>query len=341
MAYIRAYNASNPALWTSEGGSGAWFRPFYDAAMPPTSIIKADLEYVSHFWREPGFDLWEEIQGLHFFTAMVQLRALREGAELAAAFGDHGAEKWYAEQATQLEAMMPEFWDAHKGHLIETLHGSRSGLDCGLLLGSLHGTSLITNTSNLFPPHSDEILISLLALVRDQRARFPINAVPTPEEGGADALRGTGLGRYPEDVYDGYGTTVPNGGNPWFLCTTAAAEVLYRARTHLVETERLTVTERGAPFWRALLAGSTSPSVAAVKLEPSRTYTSSDRSGVHDAAVARLEEVGDSFLAVVKRHADGVGALSEQFDRLTGFERGARDLTWSYGALLGAVRARG
>ncbi|KAJ9644478.1 Glucoamylase, intracellular sporulation-specific [Coniosporium tulheliwenetii] len=341
MGYLRAYNASHPALWASSGGSGDWFRPFYDAAMPPTSIIKADLEYVSHYWREPGFDLWEEIRGIHFFTAMVQLRALREGAELAAAFGDHGAEKWYTAQADEVEAMVPQFWDAQKGHLVETLHGSRSGLDCGLLLGSLHGTSPITNASNLYPPHSDEILVSLLTLVRDQRARFPINAVPTPEEGGADALRGTGLGRYPEDVYDGYGTTVPNGGNPWFLCTAAAAEVLYRTRRHLVETRSLMVSEIGTPFWRALLAGSSTSAVAAAKLEPGKTYTASDPTGIYSAAVTRLKEVGDSFLAVVRRHSDGAGALSEQFDRLTGFERGAKDLTWSYGALLGAVRARG
>jgi glucoamylase len=32
--------------------------------------------------------------------------------------------------------------------------------------------------------------------------------------------------------------------------------------------------------------------------------------------------------------------MSEQFDRVDGFERGARDLTWSYGAFLQAVEAR-
>jgi glucoamylase len=32
--------------------------------------------------------------------------------------------------------------------------------------------------------------------------------------------------------------------------------------------------------------------------------------------------------------------MSEQFDRVTGYMRGAEDLTWSYGAFLQAVRAR-
>jgi glucoamylase len=32
--------------------------------------------------------------------------------------------------------------------------------------------------------------------------------------------------------------------------------------------------------------------------------------------------------------------MSEQFHRVSGFMEGARDLTWSYGAFLQAVRAR-
>jgi len=75
MSYLRAYNASNPSLW-DEGSFVQFFRPLYSAEMPANSVIKADLEYVSYYWRNSGFDLWEEIQGLHFFTAMVQLRAL-------------------------------------------------------------------------------------------------------------------------------------------------------------------------------------------------------------------------------------------------------------------------
>ena len=32
--------------------------------------------------------------------------------------------------------------------------------------------------------------------------------------------------------------------------------------------------------------------------------------------------------------------LSEQFDKVTGFEKSVQDLTWSYAAYLSAVRAR-
>jgi len=290
---------------------------------------------VSHHWWESGFDLWEEIQGLHFFTAMVQLRALREGVDMAAAFGDAGASRWYKEQADEMENFMGKFWNSTKGHLVETLNkNDRDGLDCGLMLGSLHGT-IPDQRSSPYPPHSDEVLLSLLALVRDQRNRFPVNAAPEHPAGAADVLGGTGIGRYPEDQYDGY-ESYPMGGNPWFLCTSSVAEVLYRTASHLLSTSELKVTERGLPFWKTLLA--VSPSDVQKELAASKTFNS--KSIVFTTAVQRLISAADGFLSVVKTHTDSEGHLSEQFDRVTGFEKGANDLTWSYGAFLEAVWAR-
>jgi glucoamylase len=329
MQYIRAYNASHPALWTESSSNP--YADLYNAALPPGSVVKADLEYVARYWRESGFDLWEEVQGLHFFTAMVQLRALREGAVLANAFADFGAARWYAGQAAALEDLVRQFWSQDKGHIVATLDSERSGLDCGVLLGSLHGST--SESAGPFPPHSDEILLSLLGLVRDQRRRFPINSVPISPHAAAssdDDLAGVGIGRYPEDVYDGYGSS-PAGGNPWFLCTATVAEILYRAAAHLQSAQHLNVTARGAPFWRALLGNAVD--VAAEQVHDAH-------SSVFNAALIRLRESGDSFLAKIRTHADAEGALSEQFDRVDGFERGARDLTWSYGAFLQAAVAR-
>jgi glucoamylase len=53
-----------------------------------------------------------------------------------------------------------------------------------------------------------------------------------------------------------------------------------------------------------------------------------------------MQSAADGFLAVIMAHADGAGHLSEEFNRYTGFECGAADLTWSYGAFLEAVSAR-
>ena len=48
----------------------------------------------------------------------------------------------------------------------------------------------------------------------------------------------------------------------------------------------------------------------------------------------------DSFLNVIRYHAKPDGRLSEQFDKYDGFQRGAHDLTWSYGSFLMAVNKR-
>jgi glucoamylase len=169
MHYLREYNASHPLLWSSESAED-FFRPYYAVEMPPRSVIKADLEYVSHFWNQSSFDLWEEVKGLHFFNLMVSARSLREGTDLARTFGDMGAAAWYEEQAGYIEAFLGKFWDPQKGHLVETLSSQRSGLDCGLLLGSLHALPADDSKSDIvYPPWSDEMLMSLLALTRDQQ----------------------------------------------------------------------------------------------------------------------------------------------------------------------------
>lgn len=331
MAYVRAYNASHPSLW-AKGGANGFYKAFYEPSMPANSIIKADLEYTSHYWNQDGFDLWEEVNGLHFFTAMVQLRALREGAEFALAFGDAGAAKWYSSQAESLELFVTLFWDNTKGHLVDTLNSPRSGLDCALLLGSIHGfpSNHISDTP-VYAPYSDEILVSLLALINDQRTRFPINiAHSSTEDDDDNILEGVGLGRYPEDVYNGYDSD--HQGHPWFLCTSSAAEILYRTASHLSSTSNLTITSRGYPFYKSLLASSS--------LVPELHTTYGPNDTIFHSVLEGLRNLGDEFLEVVKSHASQEGNMSEQFDRNTGFQRGARDLTWSYGAFLQAVRAR-
>ncbi|KAF2866237.1 glucoamylase I precursor [Massariosphaeria phaeospora] len=349
MAYLRAYNTSHPSLWGSREGN-EWFKLLYEADMPANSVVKADLEYVAQYWNQSGFDLWEEVQGLHFFTAMVQLRALREGADIAVAFGDPGAAEWYTKQAAYLERLVREsFWDEGKGHLVATLDSPRSGLDCAILLGALHGNPSPLSSSSLeathtpvFPPYSDEVLVTLLAFIQDQRARFPINATPPSSPNGDDddadtietpVLSGTALGRYPSDTYNGH-TSTPSGGNPWFLCTLTASTLLHRTSTHLASTHSLTITSLSLPFYRFLLASSSLQS----HIAPNTTYGDGD--AVFHSIVDRLRSVGDEFVRVARAHVDSEGAMSEQFDRRTGFMQGARDLSWSYGAFLGVVRER-
>jgi glucoamylase len=327
MRYLRAYNATNPALWLSDDPDvTSFFKLLYNASIPANSIIKADLEYTSNCWKNTGFDLWEEVQGLHFFTGMVQWRALSEGEKIARLFSDEGAAAWYAEQQKVMGNFLKQFWDEGKGHLVATLGTSRSGLDCAILLGSIHGNLDADcdtgKPSFIYPPWSDEVLLSLLDLVKDQRSRFPIN---TPALNPSNALEGVGIGRYPEDLYDGDGKS---SGNPWFLCTASVSEIFYRSLAYIAKQEFLHVSEGGLRFWTAVNPKITAPG----------NYTNLDP--VFNSTLTILKALGDGFLKVVRKHADDIGSLSEQFDGITGYERGARDLTWSYGAFLEAVNAR-
>ncbi|KAI9772523.1 MAG: Glucoamylase, intracellular sporulation-specific [Geoglossum simile] len=328
MRYLRAYNATNPELWSSDDPDViSFFKLLYDANLPANSIIKADLEYTANGWKNTGFDLWEEVQGLHFFTGMIQWRALSEGKKIARLFSDEGAASWYAEQQDDMENFLQQFWDGGKGHLVATLGTSRSGLDCAILLGSIHGNPNADydaeNLSLMYPPWSDEVLVSLLDLVNDQGSRFPIN---TPTLNPSNKLEGVGVGRYPEDVYDGDGKS---SGNPWFLCTASVSEILYRSLAYIAQQEFLHVSEGSLRFWTA---------VNPEQIIAPGNYTTQDP--VFNNTLTMLKALGDGFLKIVKNHADATGSLSEQFDGTTGYEKGASDLTWSYGAVWEAANAR-
>lgn len=196
MRYLRALNESDPQALDKN-----LLSQMYDAQFPTHSIIKADLEYVSHSWNLTGFDLWEETRDLHFYTAIVQRRALLEGRDLAIALHDPAAASWYESHQLKLKDFVEtSFWNKQRGHLVASLNSrrhNRNGMDCALLLGALHG-----GQDDLFPPWSDKILASLEALAADMKERYPVNRHSPPYHPEEDRLRGVGIGRYPEDLYE-------------------------------------------------------------------------------------------------------------------------------------------
>ncbi|KAK9476713.1 Six-hairpin glycosidase-like protein [Lipomyces japonicus] len=310
------------------------------------SIIKPDLEYVSHNWAAPGFDLWEEVKGLHFFTAMTQYKSLNLGEQIAWDAKDPGAAKWYRIQAAGLGRFLQTFWDDDRGHLIETLATTRSGLDSALLLGAIHGGS-----DSVFPVHSDAVIGTLHALVSDMTFRYPINRIYLKRHGNHDGPASIGVGRYPEDVYDG-GDGRGGEGNPWFLCTATVAHVLYALVENISLSDRpLQITNTTASFYFQFLDSVNTLESASFYdfffaqgfmsiTEPIVVLAFPPGAKEIELILAGLLSYADGFLQVVRNHADGQGHMSEQFDAKTGFMRGARDLTWSYESMLGAVKMR-
>ena len=298
----------------------------YDGREPSFSVIKSDLDFVGHHWRDPCFDLWEEVDGTHFYTRMLQRAALAEGAALATALDDPGAAKFYQAQAKQIEQQMEAFWSADRGYFLATidrvggLDYKASDLDTSVLIGSFQAYS------RKFPflaPDSDRILATAGALHDAFKDLYPINRTTQAFDG---QVLYPGIGRYPEDRYTG-GASLGQG-NPWFLCTLAMGAVLYKASALLKKRDAITVSaENIAVFDEAVRLVDSS-----LRLRTGEVLNASSKA--FRAVISGLMALGDAYLRRVEYHSGDDGSLSEQFDRDTGFMISARDLTWSYVAMI-------
>ena len=291
------------------------------------NALLADLEYTAYHWRDQGYDLWEEVRGQHFYNAMVQHRALVAGAAFVNTYGGQGDARRYLAEAAALETHLARFWDPGRGYFVETIDRSggldykSSNLDSGVVLASLHAQG----EQSYLSPTDDRILATAHALRSTFAALFPINSVSRDR---AQHQLAPAIGRYPEDRYDGVGSSQ---GHPWFIATAALAELSYRAAALYAATDRILITAQIEAFF-ADLAG------VGQGLHRGDTLTRGDATfrNVLDA----LLRSGDEYLARIRFHSAICGELSEQIDRYTGYERGAIDLSWSYASLLKAVQAR-
>ncbi|KAJ9474248.1 Glucoamylase, intracellular sporulation-specific [Pseudozyma hubeiensis] len=288
----------------------------YKSDLSAGSLIKTDLEYVAHHWQDSSFDLWEEVQATHFFTLMVQYRSMVDGAKFATAMNDPGAASYYNQQASAILSKLQSFWDSTNNR-IQAYQGvsNRNGIDCSVLLGALKGwdttdTSAAVN-STLFGPASDKLLATHKAYVDSFRSLYAIN-------NNAAAPAAVGTGRYPSDVYNGDGTSQ---GNPWYICTLAAAEVLNTAISVAGTRGNLAVSSISLPFYKQF---SNSAS----------TGTFASGSSQYNALTSGMKAMANGFVDIVNQHAWGNGSLNEEFNRDNGFNQGARDLTWSYAAFV-------
>lgn len=263
--------------------------------------------------------VWEEVNAKHFFTLAVQRRALQEGAQLATDLNDSGAAAYYSQQAAAILTQLQGFWSSSQNRVNAYQNQpsglNRNGIDCSVMLASLHAwnqTSVASSTDNQqYGPASDRILATHKQYVDSFRTLYGIN-------GNAAAPKAVATGRYPSDVYSG---DASNGGNPWFLCTLAAAEVVYDALNVFGKAGGVTVTSVSQPFF-SQFSSAVAPG----------TYASS--SATYATLTAGMKAQADGFVSVVQSHAQTNGSMNEEMDRNTGYNTGARDLTWNYAAWL-------
>ncbi|MHC4615112.1 MAG: glycoside hydrolase family 15 protein [Planctomycetota bacterium] len=308
-----------------QGASADDLRDLYVGDLPADSVIKADLEYVSHHWWAPCFDLWEEVCAQHFYTRMTQRRALLDGAALAQRLNDPRAAAWYRQQAALIGAELELHWDRDAGYLrasIERVGGldyKESGLDTAVILGALHAE--VPGLS--FSVIDDYLLATALRVTREFGRIYEININKGDRPGVA-------IGRYPEDRYNGYRTDAQ--GHAWVLATNAFAEYSYRVAKALRNQGEIRLTATNLPFFAALL---TEQEAAALSIG-GRLRGGED---LFETVLKNLCHEGDDFIRRTLAHATA-GSLSEQIHRDTGEMTGAPDLTWSYASLITALLHR-
>ncbi|KAB8303036.1 hypothetical protein EYC80_004490 [Monilinia laxa] len=279
-------------------------------------IVQNDLAYVSQYWNLSGYDLWEEINGSSFFTTAVQHRALVEGAKFATALGESCPD--CESQAPEVLCMLQNYWNGSSidsNIQVQSSNYDRSGLDCNSILTSIHTFDpdpAVGCDSTTFQPCSDRALANHKVLVDSFRSIYAVNS-------NISAGQAVAIGRYAEDVYQG--------GNPWYMCTYAAAEQLYDSLWAYNTTKNITITDISQPFFTDLVPG--------VK---KGTYAS-DSTQFTDIFNA-IKDYADGFVAIAEKYTPEDGGLAEQFSRENGTALSAVDLTWSYASFLTMQRAR-
>lgn len=166
----------------------------YNASMDETmGVIKMDLEYTAHHWQDANFDLWEEVYGDHFFTAMAQQKALNDGAALAHLLNDEHAAHYYKKQADLINERLKQHLD-HKHTVIQATLLPHPGpqkyleLDSSVILGIL----INPHKEGQFGLENPYVVNTIEALHQQFNQMFPINK----NHPGAILF-----GRYPGDTY--------------------------------------------------------------------------------------------------------------------------------------------
>lgn len=304
------------------------YKNLYAPEMPARTVIKADLEFVAHHWADASFDLWEEVKGDHFYTRIAQWRALKEGAAFARRMQDDAAAAFYQQQAGAVMDSLDKFWSSSRNYLLATRNwagghdpGEKASLlDIAVVLGVLHAGK----SGSPFYVDDDRVIATAWELVQAFDYQYAVNREKKNDEG---LPMGPGIGRYPEDRYDGQ--TIDGLGNPWFLATQGMAEYYLRLRGEIQDRGELRITELSRPFYEALVRQDLSRK-GRLRLDDPTTA----------AVLQALRERSDAFIRRAKFHTGEGGRQSEQFNRAHGRMQGARDLTWSYASFLSLRRIR-
>jgi glucoamylase len=295
----------------------AWPYLDADARTTATRIAQRNLDETVKAWGNNGGmnGPWEDMSGPSLFARAAQIRLLQEVL---------------ATNALGLN-VSPDVKPALDG-LSVALEGHWSP-DNGCYLSIPGGTPSGSTDASEYDPNADVIMAhvygsipctdpKLLATAAKLRAAFVVgnHAFPINAD---DQGRGLGplVGRYPSDNYDGDMKDTPNEGQPWAICTANIAQ-LYYCVAKALQTGK-------SPGWDDLTAA------FFTQVDLDEPTVNAGGESVSNALIT----AADKMLRAIMFHS-AEGHLSEQFDKVSGYEKSVEDLTWSYASFMSAVRTR-
>lgn len=162
-------------------------------------ILEKDLEYILKNYDYPCFDLWEEINGYHLYTRMVQCKFLKEVKNIL------------VNKIIEVDSVLFKLKKLLKHHdfyytSYDTLGNPCRTYDISLLLGLNH----IDYDLEIFDFRNSDFLNYMNEIKLYFKNRYPIN----------QDLNFTLFGRYKNDKY--------YDGNPWIITTAAFYQTLLK-----------------------------------------------------------------------------------------------------------------
>ncbi|KAI8826754.1 Six-hairpin glycosidase-like protein [Fimicolochytrium jonesii] len=318
----------------------------YYSPNDPNSVLKTDLDSVVRSWSlADGYEPWEEVIGQHFFQNVAQYRALTDGAAVVEKLGGAADATIYRNTAASILNSLGKYWDGN--HIHATLNGARNGgdnegagakvnaghfLDISSILAVIHGSD-----DKVFPATNEQVQATFYQIVQAftqglykpprSLSDWSLNQKETTFNG---LPMNPAVGRYPEDIYDGYpfGYTYKDskGAGFWFLATNALAETLYKAVDQYSRTGSIVINDVNAGFW------------SFIGVNTKQTIPKS--SPLFAQTLGLLLDHGDRFIRRTSKYVTKEGYASEQFQFATGAQQGTNDLAWSYASFISASIAR-
>lgn len=256
------------------------------------ALLEHDLDYTLRHWKEPCFDLWEEILAHHYYTRIVQLAALADGAAWMDAIGDRTRARNYRLAAEEIAQRLDDHFDPEKGVYAgcvidesePSVVADSRRLDIAVALGVIHAAR--TNG-----PHSvmdPKALATLARLEQLFATEYQINQ-------GRASDCAPAIGRYAGDVY--------YSGGAYYFSTLGAAQFCFRFAEAVGAGAMSAVSKQNRGLLTEML-GEPSQVLDTASVEPL------SRESLFKAALHR----GDMFMATVRAFTPASGELSEQFD---------------------------